>query len=195
MIQPSRRPSSKPPSSANRSLLPLGEGQGEGSSMTVMTVSPAKKDPAVDLTVPGDKSISHRAILLNSLASGTAQVRNLGPGADVHSSIGCMRQLAVEIDQKDDVFEVSGEGLDGLIESRPPLDCGNSGTTTRLLSGILAGQPFTSVLVGDQSLSRRPMRRIAKPLQLMGAEVIGETLPMTIRGGRLNGIEYQPEVA
>jgi 3-phosphoshikimate 1-carboxyvinyltransferase len=163
--------------------------------MSAVEVRPAKPDANVSLTVPGDKSISHRAVLLNAIATGEADLRNLGPGADVRSSIGCMRQLAVEIDQRGDVFRVFGEGLDGLRESRPPLDCGNSGTTARLLSGILAGQPFTSVMVGDQSLSRRPMRRVAAPLRLMGAAVEGDKLPMTIRGGQLRGVEYQPEVA
>jgi len=158
-------------------------------------VAPAAPGASVELTVPGDKSISHRAVLLNAIATGEAQLRNLGPGADVRSSMACMRQLGVEIDERDGVVRVYGEGLDGLRESRPPLDCGNSGTTTRLISGILAGQPFTSVLVGDASLSRRPMARIAKPLRLMGAEVEGDMLPLTIRGGLLRGIEYQPEVA
>ncbi|HLQ31255.1 MAG TPA: 3-phosphoshikimate 1-carboxyvinyltransferase [Chloroflexota bacterium] len=158
-------------------------------------VRPARPSPEVELTVPGDKSISHRAILLNSLAEGQAEIRNLGPGADVRSSIACMRQLAVEIDESDGLFHVDAQGFGGLIESRPPLDCGNSGTTARLLSGILAGQPFSSVLVGDQSLSRRPMARVAKPLRLMGATIEGETLPLTIRGGHLHGVEYQPDVA
>ena len=163
--------------------------------MTPLEVRPAKPGATVDLTVPGDKSISHRAILMSSIASGQADVRNLGPGADVRSSIACMRQLGVEIDEHDGAFRIYGEGAEGLIQSRPPLDCGNSGTTARLISGILAGQPFTSVLVGDQSLSRRPMARVAKPLQLMGATVEGATLPLTIRGGHLHGVEYQPEVA
>jgi 3-phosphoshikimate 1-carboxyvinyltransferase len=163
--------------------------------MSAVEVRPALPNPQVELTVPGDKSISHRAILMNSLAQGEADIRNLGPGTDVRSSIGCMRQLGVEIDEKDGVFRVYGQGFDGLIESRPPLDCGNSGTTARLISGILAGQPFTSVLVGDQSLSKRPMARVARPLRMMGASVEGETLPLTIRGGGLNGIAYQPDVA
>ncbi|HLG69136.1 MAG TPA: 3-phosphoshikimate 1-carboxyvinyltransferase [Chloroflexota bacterium] len=163
--------------------------------MPAIDVAPAAPGASVELTVPGDKSISHRAVLLNAIATGEAQLRNLGPGADVRSSMACMRQLGVEIDERDGVVRVYGEGLDGLRESRPPLDCGNSGTTTRLISGILAGQPFTSVLVGDASLSRRPMARIAKPLRLMGAEVEGDMLPLTIRGGLLRGIEYQPEVA
>lgn len=163
--------------------------------MPAIDVRPARKDPNLELTVPGDKSISHRAILMNAMASGEAEVRNLGPGADVRSSMSCMRQLGIDIEQRDGGFRVFGQGLDGLRESRPPLDCGNSGTTTRLLSGILAGQPFTSVLVGDQSLSSRPMARVAKPLRLMGAAIEGDTLPLTIRGGQLHGVEYQPDVA
>ena len=163
--------------------------------MPAVVVRPARRGASVDLVVPGDKSISHRAVLMNALAEGEAEVRNLGPGADVHSSIACMRQLGVDIEQRGDAFRVYGEGLAGLRHSRPPLDCGNSGTTTRLLSGVLAGQPFTSMLVGDQSLSRRPMVRVAKPLRLMGASVEGDTLPLTISGGSLTGIEYQPDVA
>jgi len=163
--------------------------------MSSIEVRPGRANAKVELTVPGDKSISHRAILMNAIASGEAEIRNLGPGADVRSSIGCVRQLGVDVEQRGEVFRVYGQGLDGLRESRPPLDCGNSGTTTRLLSGILAGQPFTSVLVGDQSLSRRPMARVAKPLRLMGASVEGDSLPLTITGGRLRGVDYQPDVA
>ena len=163
--------------------------------MPAVDVRPARQAPVAELTVPGDKSISHRAILLNAIANGEASVRNLGPGEDVRSSMACMRQLGIDVEQRGDHVRVFGQGLDGLRESRPPLDCGNSGTTTRLLSGILAGQPFTSVLVGDQSLSRRPMARVARPLRLMGAAVEGDTLPLTIRGGQLKGIECQPEVA
>jgi 3-phosphoshikimate 1-carboxyvinyltransferase len=163
--------------------------------MQPVEVKPARPNATVELSVPGDKSISHRAVLMNAIATGDAEVRNLGPGEDVLSSIGCMRQLGVDIRIDHAAVVIHGEGLGGLMESRPPLDCGNSGTTTRLLSGILAGQPFTSVLVGDQSLSRRPMRRIATPLKLMGAKVEGDTLPLTIRGGALHGIEYQPDVA
>ncbi|MDE3076350.1 MAG: 3-phosphoshikimate 1-carboxyvinyltransferase, partial [Chloroflexota bacterium] len=163
--------------------------------MSAQDVFPGRRGCTATLAVPGDKSISHRAILLNAIAQGTAAIRNLGPGQDVRSGIGCMRQLAVEIDEQDGLYRVHGEGFAGLTESRPPLDCGNSGTTARLLSGILAGQPFTSVLVGDRSLSARPMARVARPLRLMGAGVTGETLPLTIRGGQLHGIEYAPEVA
>ncbi|HEY8691922.1 MAG TPA: 3-phosphoshikimate 1-carboxyvinyltransferase [Chloroflexota bacterium] len=163
--------------------------------MPAIDVRPARRDACIELTVPGDKSISHRAILMNAIASGEAEIRNLGPGADVRSSIACVRQLGVDVEQRGEIFRVYGQGLDGLRESRPSLDCGNSGTTTRLLSGILAGQPFTSVLVGDRSLSRRPMGRVAKPLRLMGASVEGDTLPLTIRGGELRGVEYRPEVA
>jgi 3-phosphoshikimate 1-carboxyvinyltransferase len=163
--------------------------------MPAIEVRPAGRDVAVTLAVPGDKSISHRAVLMSAIASGVAEIRNLGPGADVMSSIGCMRQLGVDIDQDGDVFRVHGEGPRELHESRPPLDCGNSGTTTRLIAGILAGQPFTSTLVGDSSLSRRPMRRIVTPLTQMGAEIRGDTLPLTIRGGQLHGICYQPDVA
>ncbi|MBV8085995.1 MAG: 3-phosphoshikimate 1-carboxyvinyltransferase [Chloroflexi bacterium] len=163
--------------------------------MPAVEVRPARREAKLAISVPGDKSISHRAVLMNAIARGTATVRNLGPGNDVLSSIGCMRQLGVEIAREADAYRITGEGLQGLRESRPPLDCGNSGTTTRLLAGILAGQPFTSILVGDQSLSRRPMDRVAAPLTQMGASVSGDTLPMTIHGGRLHGIEYHPPIA
>ena len=140
--------------------------------------------------MPGDKSISHRALMLNSVGDGTAHVDGLSSGADVASTASCLRALGVEIE--DD--RVVGRGLDGLQEPAGPLDCGNSGTTMRLLAGLLASRPFTSTLVGDESLSRRPMERVATPLRLMGSHATTE--PLRVGGGApLHGIEYESPVA
>ncbi|MBO0687596.1 MAG: 3-phosphoshikimate 1-carboxyvinyltransferase, partial [Candidatus Dormibacteraeota bacterium] len=139
--------------------------------------------------LPGDKSISHRALLLNSVAAGPARVRGLSPGADVASTTACLRALGVEIEGG----EVVGRGLGGLRPPAAPLDCGNSGTTMRLLAGLLAGQPFVTTLVGDSSLLRRPMDRVAEPLRLMGG--YAETAPLRVGGRPLQGLEYSPPVA
>ena len=142
------------------------------------------------LSMPGDKSISHRALMLNSVAEGTAHLDGLSSGADVASTASCLRALGVQIE--DD--HVVGRGLDGLQEPARPLDCGNSGTTMRLLAGLLASRPFTSTLVGDESLSRRPMERVATPLRLMGSQATTE--PLRVGGGApLHGIEYESPVA
>ena len=116
------------------------------------------------ISVPGDKSISHRAVIFNALAEGNASVTGFLPGADCLSSIACLRQLGVEIEQTEDQVRIFGRGLRGLREPADVLDCGNSGTTLRLLAGLLAGQPFLSVLTGDESLRSRPQRRIVGPL-------------------------------
>ena len=139
--------------------------------------------------LPGDKSISHRALLLNSVAAGPARVRGLSPGADVASTAACLRALGVEIEGG----EVVGRGLGGLRPPAAALDCGNSGTTMRLLAGLLAGQPFVTTLVGDSSLLRRPMDRVAEPLRLMGG--YAETAPLRVGGRPLRGVEYSPPVA
>jgi 3-phosphoshikimate 1-carboxyvinyltransferase len=140
---------------------------------------------AGEIHVPGDKSISHRALILNSVATGTAHITGLSPGDDVASTASCLRALGVDIDD----HLIHGRGLAGLKEPAGPLDCGNSGTTMRLLAGLLAGQPFPVTLVGDASLSRRPMERIAAPLRLMGAAA--ETEPLRVGGGdALRGIDY-----
>jgi 3-phosphoshikimate 1-carboxyvinyltransferase len=122
--------------------------------------------------------------MLNSVADGPARVRGLSPGADVASTAGCMRALGVEIEGE----HVVGRGLRGLRRAAGPLDCGNSGTTMRLLAGLLAGQPFVSTLAGDESLSRRPMDRVVAPLRLMGGDA--ETAPLRVGGRRLHGIDY-----
>ncbi|MXY44827.1 MAG: 3-phosphoshikimate 1-carboxyvinyltransferase [Dehalococcoidia bacterium] len=155
----------------------------------------------------GDKSISHRAALLNSIADGTAHVSNFCVGDDRTSMLGCLQGLGVEITEcsdcdvcsDEDCFEVAGVGLNGLQEPSDVLYAGNSGTTTRLVAGLLAGQPFLSVLTGDESLRSRPMGRIVDPLREMGAGFMGRNgdtlLPLSVRGGNLNAIEYDLKVA
>ena len=150
--------------------------------------------------VPGDKSISHRALLLGALAEGTTRIRNFLPAADCMATLACVRALAVEVERLSETeLMVQGRGLRGLVEPKDVLDCAGSGTTMRLLAGILAGQPFYSVLTGNEQLRRRPMGRIAEPLRQMGATVLGRDdgrlPPLTILGGNLHGIEYKLPVA
>jgi len=143
-----------------------------------------------EVHVPGDKSISHRALILGSLAEGWSRIRGLSTGDDVESTRACMRALDVEVEQS----AIRGVGLDGLRKAAAPLDCGNSGTTMRLLAGLLAAQDFVSELTGDESLARRPMDRVVTPLREMGANV--EWPPLRV-GGRLplQGIEYRTPIA
>jgi 3-phosphoshikimate 1-carboxyvinyltransferase len=151
------------------------------------------------LRVPGDKSISHRALMLSALADGTSEVRGLLSSADVKSTAGILRALGVPIpDVTTDAIVIRGVGRAGLRAPAQDLDGGNSGTTTRLMAGVLAASPFTSHVVGDASLSKRPMQRVARPLQAMGAKfdfAHGDGLPMTIRGGALNGLTWRSETA
>ena len=155
---------------------------------------------AGSLAVPGDKSVSHRSLMLNAIAHGEATVTGLSDGADVRSTAGCLRAMGVTIDSLGEPgsFRVSGPG-GALDEPADMLDAGNSGTSMRLLSGLLAGQDFLSVLTGDGSLRSRPMGRIVQPLQQMGASIMGRggnTLaPLAIRGGSLRSIEYEMPVA
>ena len=136
--------------------------------------------------VPGDKSISHRALILNAIAEGRAQVRGLSTGADVRSSADCLRELGVEIEGT----SVCGVGMRGLRVPLGPLDCGNSGTTMRLLAGLLAAQDFETVLTGDESLAGRPMDRVVEPLKMMGARA--QTHPLVVGGGGpLVGVEHR----
>jgi 3-phosphoshikimate 1-carboxyvinyltransferase len=141
------------------------------------------------IRVPGDKSISHRALMLGAIASGESRLRGLSQGADVQSTAACMRALGIDIENG----VVSGRGMDGLRRAAQPLDCGNSGTTMRLLAGLLAGQDFESELIGDESLSKRPMDRVVVPLREMGAAA---TAPPLRVGGRtpLHGIEFHSRV-
>jgi 3-phosphoshikimate 1-carboxyvinyltransferase len=151
------------------------------------------------ITVPGDKSISHRSVLLGALSEGETRVTGFGRSGDTESSIAAVRALGADVVEEDvDTLTVRGVGLRGLRAPAEPIDCGNSGTTVRLIAGILAGQPGQRFeLAGDDSLSRRPMERIAEPLRRMGADV--ETtdghLPMTIAGGPLTAIDYALPVA
>lgn len=144
-------------------------------------------------TVPGDKSISHRALMLGALAEGVTRITHLSPGKDVQSTLSCLVQLGVTIEQKEEETLVYGQGSKGLIPPTTILDAGNSGTTIRLLSGILAGHPFTSTITGDDSLRKRPMKRIIDPLEKMGAKIEsspGFFAPLTIHGTSLQPIEY-----
>jgi len=134
--------------------------------------------------VPGDKSISHRALILNAVAAGPARIQNLATGEDVASTARCLRALGVKVSEEG----VQGVGLHGLHAPHGPLDCGNSGTTMRLLAGLLAGQPFETTLTGDQSLSRRPMDRVTTPLAKMGARATLD--PLRVGGGKLRGAEH-----
>ena len=148
--------------------------------------------------VPGDKSISHRYALFGALATGPTIVSHLAPGADVASTLSCLRQLGVTIEHTGPgAVRIQGRGRSGLSAPSQPLDAGNSGTTMRLLSGILAGCPFRTKLVGDPSLSRRPMRRVIDPLAAMGARIIAVDghAPLTIEGGGLSPISWSSPVA
>ena len=152
---------------------------------------------------PGDKSISHRAALLNAISDGQAKVTNFCVGDDRTSMLGCLRGLGVEIEESVEdgieTFTINGMGLDGLSEPSDYLYAGNSGTTMRLVSGLLASQPFFSVITGDSSLRGRPMKRILTPLSMMGAQVMGRgggsLAPLAFDGGGLHGIEYEMPVA
>ncbi len=150
------------------------------------------------IELPPDKSVAHRAAILAALAEGSSQIVNYPASEDPRSTLACLRALGVEMEEREGILYVEGRGLEGLTPPRAPLDCGNSGTTMRLLAGVLAGQPFDVVLTGDASLRRRPMTRIAEPLEAMGA---GVTLteghaPIRLEGGRrLHGITYRLPVA
>jgi 3-phosphoshikimate 1-carboxyvinyltransferase len=149
--------------------------------------------PSLAVRVPGDKSISHRALICAALAHGRSRIRNILPSADVHSTAGVLRALGAGVPALSGDVRVDGRGLGGLTESHTALDCGNSGTTARLMSGVLSGCPFPSRLVGDASLSRRPMGRVAKPLGEMGARFTfesGEHLPLVVTGGVLRPIHF-----
>ena len=151
------------------------------------------------LTIPGDKSISHRAVMFGALAQGTTRITHFLEGPDCLSTISCFQAMGIHIQKNKDKVLVEGKGLHGLQAPLDILDVGNSGTTTRLISGILAGQDFTSRLTGDASICQRPMGRIITPLSLMGAQITSQNqngcAPLTIQGGHLHGIHYQSPVA
>ena len=148
------------------------------------------------LALPGDKSISHRYAMLAGIAEGPTRIENYSTGADCASTLGCMRSLGVTWERKNNIIEVHGRGL-SLAAPTTPLDCGNSGSTMRMLSGIVAGQKFTTEMMGDASLSRRPMERVIKPLSAMGAQIAsqGGKPPLRITGGELKAIDYKMPVA
>jgi len=164
------------------------------------TIRTIKSSPRLEgeVVVPGDKSISHRAVILNSLAKGKAQIDNFAPGADCLAMVRCLRALGVKIGKKGSqdspTVSLSGTGVDGLREATNVLDAQNSATTMRLLGGLLASQPFLSVITGDASLRNRPMGRLIEPLRLMGAEVWGRGqdsfAPLVIKGKELRGIDF-----
>ncbi len=150
------------------------------------------------LRVPGDKSISHRYAMLAAIAGGRSRFENFSPGADCASTLGCIRALGCTV-ERDEQQALTIEGIGPQLRApEASLDCGNSGSTMRMLAGIVAAQPFASEMIGDESLSRRPMKRIIEPLTRMGAEITsadGGCAPLRIEGARLRGIEYQPPVA
>ena len=163
--------------------------------MSQISVKPLKGT----VTIPGDKSISHRAVMFGSLAEGTTEITHFLKGADCLSTIACFRQMGISIEEKKDCILVHGKGLHGLSAPSSMLDTGNSGTTTRLISGILSGQPFESVLIGDASIQKRPMGRIITPLSQMGANITSlkgnGCAPLKIAPASLKGIHYQSPVA
>jgi 3-phosphoshikimate 1-carboxyvinyltransferase len=159
-----------------------------------------------EIIAPGDKSVSHRAIMFNALShTGTARITNLSPGADCTSTVEIMRALGVEITREagengsGDSLSVRGVGLNGLQEPADILDAGNSGTTTRLMAGILAGRDIVSILTGDDSLKSRPMGRVVEPLRKMGADITGRAggtlAPLVFHGGSMQGMKYEMPVA
>jgi 3-phosphoshikimate 1-carboxyvinyltransferase len=159
---------------------------------TTRKISPASAISG-SLSLPGDKSISHRYALIGAIADGATRISNYSTGADCHSTLGCVRALGIEVEGAGTQFTIHGKGLDGLRAPAKDLDAGNSGSTIRMLSGILAGQPFQSRIFGDESLSRRPMQRIMKPLGQMGARIEareGQFPPLRIEGGKLRAIDY-----
>ncbi|MBI4348164.1 MAG: 3-phosphoshikimate 1-carboxyvinyltransferase [Elusimicrobia bacterium] len=170
---------------------------------------PHRRPLAGELRVPGDKSVSHRALIFGALAEGTTSIRGLSDGEDVQSTRRCLEQLGAHIEDCGELVKtpageswseirVHGAGASGLKSSKRTLDCGNSGTTIRLLMGVLSGHPFPSRLTGDASLRRRPMKRVADPLRSMGAKIEladGEHAPVKIEGGALRGVAYESPVA
>jgi 3-phosphoshikimate 1-carboxyvinyltransferase len=145
------------------------------------------------VTLPGDKSISHRCAMIASLAEGASKLVNYSTGADCHSTLGCVRALGIEVGEQGTTVTIEGRGLDGWKRPEPDLDAGNSGSTIRMMAGLLAAQPFDSRIFGDDSLSRRPMGRIIKPLEQMGAHIEArenQFPPLAIHGTPLRAIDY-----
>lgn len=153
------------------------------------------KNAAGIVTVPGDKSISHRAVMFGAIADGVTHITGFLKGADCLSTIDCFRKMGIEIDVADDTVTVYGKGMRGLSAPVDTLYTGNSGTTTRLLCGLLSAQNFTCTIKGDSSIAKRPMGRVCDPLRLMGAQIDGDYCPLTIHGTQLQGIDYHMTVA
>ena len=162
-----------------------------------MLIHPAKYLKGT-ISIPGDKSISHRAVIIGAMAEGKTNIYHFASGEDCSSSIRCLRQLGVQIEQQGTEVVVEGVGKTGFKSPAESLDCGNSGTTMRLLAGLLAGQKFDTVLTGDESLRGRPMKRIIEPLERMGAAVESKNgyAPITIKGRNpLRSISYETPVS
>lgn len=166
--------------------------------MNSITIQPAASVRG-EIVVPGDKSISHRSIMLGAIANGVTTVRGFLRGEDNMSTMHAFRAMGVEINDDGETIRITGRGLHGLKEPGDVLDCGNSGTTIRLITGLLSGQSFFSVVTGDQYLRKRPMKRVVEPLTLMGARISGRNggtlAPLAINGGSLKGIKYQSPVS
>jgi 3-phosphoshikimate 1-carboxyvinyltransferase len=168
----------------------------ETSKDSTVVVRPARNIEGA-LRLPGDKSISHRYAMLAAIVEGTTRLENFSTGADCASTLGCLTALGVEVERNENAVLIHGRGLE-LQAPKMPLDCGNSGSTMRMLSGILAGQGFSSELIGDESLSRRPMARVIAPLEAMGAKIAagdGGRPPLRITGMHLKAIDYKMPVA
>ena len=153
-----------------------------------------------EIVIPGDKSISHRSVMLGALSKGTTEVTHFLNAADCNSTIRCFNNMGIEIERpENDRIIIHGKGLHGLKSPDQALDVGNSGTTIRLLSGILAAQDFNTKISGDDSICRRPMGRIIKPLSLMGADIVSkennDCAPLYINGSKLHGIHYESPIA
>ncbi len=161
-----------------------------------MKIRPARRANGT-IRLPGDKSISHRAALIAALAQGQSHLKNFSTSQDCASTLACLTELGVSIEQDGDEVKVEGTGETGLMRPSRPLDCGNSGSTMRMLAGILAGQSFNSTLTGDNSLRSRPMKRIVRPLEAMGASIASEDgrPPLRIEGKRLKPIKYEMPIA
>ena len=170
-------------------------------SSTTVTIRPAPTGMQGAITLPGDKSISHRSVMFAAIARGESHILNYSGGGDNRSTIGAFRTLGVDITQSGTEIHVKGRGWSGLQAPQQTIDCGNSGTTMRLLSGLLAARPFLSRLDGDESLRSRPMGRVIGPLTEMGADIVGESesgdnrAPLRITGKSLHGISYRSAVA
>jgi len=165
----------------------------------VKRIEQAQRPLHGEIVVPGDKSIGHRAVIFASIARGTSRVYNLSGGEDNLRTVEAFRNLGVGISEQDGILVIEGRGWEGLQPPSRVIDCGNSGTTMRLLSGVFAGRPFVTTLDGDASLRQRPMKRVIEPLGQMGASIISRngkgSAPLEVHGGKLKGIRYATPVA